>query len=89
MTFVSGMKRKGFPAIPGIPNLPYWMTYRGLNANMHTVEAFLAASDVTGDEKYRVRAGRIIDHVVGWASRNELEDPGAFYKGMGGGSGMQ
>ena len=28
--------------------------YRGLNANMHTVEAFLAAADVTGDEKYRV-----------------------------------
>ena len=27
--------------------------YRGLNANMHTVEAFLAAADVTGDERYR------------------------------------
>ena len=25
--------------------------YRGLNANMHTVEAFLAAGDVTGDKK--------------------------------------
>ena len=44
--------------------------YRGLNANMHTVEAFLAAADVTGDEKYRVRAGRIIDHVLGWAESN-------------------
>ena len=44
--------------------------YRGLNANMHTVEAFLAAADVTGDEKYRVRAGRIIDHVTGWARDN-------------------
>ena len=42
--------------------------YRGLNANMHTVEAFLAAADVTGEEKYRVRAGRIIDHVKGWAA---------------------
>ena len=27
--------------------------YRGINANMHTVEAFLAAADVTGDDKYR------------------------------------
>ena len=44
--------------------------YRGLNANMHTVEAFLAAADVLGDEKYRVRAGRIIDRVIGWACNN-------------------
>ena len=29
--------------------------YRGLNANMHTVEAFLAAADVTGQEKSRRR----------------------------------
>ena len=42
--------------------------YRGLNANMHTVEAFLAASDVTGNEKYRLRAGRIIQRVIGWAT---------------------
>lgn len=49
--------------------------YRGLNANMHTVEAFLAAADVTGDEKYRVRCGRIIDHVLGWASANEWRIP--------------
>ncbi len=28
--------------------------YRGLNANMHTVEAFLAAADVTGNETYRI-----------------------------------
>ena len=41
--------------------------YRGINANMHTVEAFLAASDVLGDETYRIRAGRIISHVIGWA----------------------
>ena len=54
--------------------------YRGLNANMHTVEEFLAASDVTCDEKYRVRAGRIIDHVVGWASRNEWRIPEHFTK---------
>lgn len=52
--------------------------YRGLNANMHTVEAFLAAADVTGDEKYRVRAGRIIDHVTGWAQENSWRIPEHF-----------
>ena len=52
--------------------------YRGLNANMHTVEAFLAAADVTGDEKYRVRAGRIIDRVLGWASENQWRIPEHF-----------
>lgn len=54
--------------------------YRGLNANMHTVEAFLAAADVTGDEKYRVRAGRIIDHVTGWAKENHWRIPEHFSK---------
>ena len=54
--------------------------YRGLNANMHTVEAFLAAADVTGDEKYRVRAGRIIDHVTGWAKENNWRIPEHFSK---------
>ena len=50
-------------------------SYRGLNANMHTVEAFLAAADVTGDEKYRVRAGRIIDRVLIWAKDNNWRIP--------------
>ena len=54
--------------------------YRGLNANMHTVEAFLAAADVTGDEKYRVRAGRIIDHVLAWAKDNDWRIPEHFHK---------
>ena len=54
--------------------------YRGLNANMHTVEAFLAAADVTGDETYRVRAGRIIDHVTGWAKNNNWRIPEHFSK---------
>ena len=53
-------------------------SYRGLNANMHTVEAFLAAADVTGDEKYRVRAGRIIDHVLIWAKDNNWRIPEHF-----------
>lgn len=50
-------------------------SYRGLNANMHTVEAFLAAADVTGNEKYRERCGKIIKRVVGWASDNEWRIP--------------
>ncbi|MBO4510839.1 MAG: AGE family epimerase/isomerase, partial [Lachnospiraceae bacterium] len=53
-------------------------TYRGLNANMHTVEAFLAAADVLEDEKYRVRAGRIISRVVGWAEENNYRLPEHF-----------
>ena len=52
--------------------------YRGLNANMHTVEAFLAAADVTEEEKYRVRAGRIIDHVLVWAKDNNWRIPEHF-----------
>lgn len=31
-------------------------TYRGINANMHAVEALCAAFDVTGNEKYRQRS---------------------------------
>ena len=54
--------------------------YRGLNANMHTVEAFLAAADVTGDETYRRRAGRIIGHVLGWARENQWRIPEHFKK---------
>lgn len=54
--------------------------YRGINANMHTVEAFLAAADVTGDEKYRVRAGRIVNHVMEWARDNEWRIPEHFTK---------
>lgn len=53
-------------------------SYRGLNANMHTVEAFLAAADVTEDEKYRVRAGRIIHHVLEWAKDNNWRIPEHF-----------
>lgn len=38
--------------------------YRGLNANMHTVEALLAASDATGDPQWRARALRIAGTAV-------------------------
>ena len=54
--------------------------YRGLNANMHTVEAFLAAADVLKDEKYRERSGRIINHVIGWAKDNDWRIPEHFSK---------
>ncbi len=54
--------------------------YRGLNANMHTVEAFLAVADAAGKEKYRVRAGRIIDRVIGWAVENSWRIPEHFTK---------
>lgn len=54
--------------------------YRGLNANMHTVEAFLAVADVAGLEEYRVRCGRIIDHVIGWAASNHWRIPEHFTK---------
>lgn len=36
-------------------------TYRGMNANMHGVEALLSAYEATGRRKYLDRAGRIID----------------------------
>lgn len=54
--------------------------YRGLNANMHTVEAFLAAADTLQDDTYRIRAGRIIEHVVGWAENNSWRIPEHFTK---------
>ncbi|HEV7657903.1 MAG TPA: AGE family epimerase/isomerase [Mycobacteriales bacterium] len=51
-----------------------WRTldpYRGVNANMHTVEAYLAAADVTGDARWRERALRITERVVhGFARGN-------------------
>lgn len=53
-------------------------SYRGLNANMHTTEAFLAVADSTGDEKYRERAKRIISHVINWASNNNWRIPEHF-----------
>ena len=54
--------------------------YRGLNANMHTVEAFLAVADTLKDEKYRVRAGKIITRVLGWAAANGWRIPEHFSK---------
>lgn len=53
-------------------------SYRGLNANMHSVEAFLAAADATGREEYRIRAGRIIDRVLVWAEQSSWRIPEHF-----------
>ena len=53
-------------------------SYRGLNANMHTVEAFLAVADCLDDDKYHQRAGRIIDHVINWAKDNDYRIPEHF-----------
>lgn len=36
-------------------------SYRGMNANMHGTEALLAAFEATGQEKYLMRASRILD----------------------------
>ncbi len=36
-------------------------TYRGMNANMHAVEALLTAFEATGQRDYLQRAGRILD----------------------------
>ncbi|MCR5032283.1 MAG: AGE family epimerase/isomerase [Lachnospiraceae bacterium] len=54
--------------------------YRGLNANMHTVEAFLAVADALKREDYRERAGRIIDHVIQWEKANGHRIPEHFTK---------
>ncbi|TRW97446.1 AGE family epimerase/isomerase [Paracoccus sp. M683] len=40
-------------------------TYRGMNANMHGVEALLAAYEATGESVYLTRARRIFDFFLG------------------------
>ena len=50
-------------------------SYRGLNANMHSVEAFLAAADALQDEVYRVRCHRMIDRVIAWAEMENWRIP--------------
>ncbi|WP_295042023.1 AGE family epimerase/isomerase [uncultured Paracoccus sp.] len=39
-------------------------TYRGMNANMHGVEALLAAHEATGEGEYLRRAGGILDFFI-------------------------
>ena len=45
--------------------------YRGANANMHMVEAFLAAGDATGDATWYARAARVAERLIGGAARAE------------------
>lgn len=55
--------------------------YRGINANMHSVEAMLATADVTGDRCWARRAARIASRVVEWAAGNEWRIPEHFDAG--------
>lgn len=56
--------------------------YRGVNANMHTVEAYLAAADVTGDRVWLDRAVRVVERVVhGFARGNAWRLPEHFDEG--------
>jgi sulfoquinovose isomerase len=53
--------------------------YRGINANMHTVEAYLAAADVTGDKQWLYRARRIVERAIhDFARGNEWRIPEHF-----------
>lgn len=56
--------------------------YRGVNANMHCVEAFLAAADVTGEVRWRDRAHQIVTRIVhGFARGNDWRLPEHFDAG--------
>jgi mannose/cellobiose epimerase-like protein (N-acyl-D-glucosamine 2-epimerase family) len=52
--------------------------YRGVNANMHSVEALLAAHAATGDGLWLERAVAIGDRVAGWARSNDWRIPEHF-----------
>ncbi|GGF39694.1 hypothetical protein GCM10011519_11690 [Marmoricola endophyticus] len=52
--------------------------YRGVNANMHAVEATLAAYDATGERRFLDRAVHIADTVTGWAGTNDWRVPEHF-----------
>lgn len=54
-------------------------TYRGVNANMHAVEALIAAGDVTGDSKWHDRALQIARTVaLDWAANHSWRIPEHF-----------
>ncbi|MEP6815216.1 MAG: AGE family epimerase/isomerase [Marmoricola sp.] len=53
--------------------------YRGVNTNMHSVEASLAAADATGDPRFAERALHIATRVVHeWAAGNDWRVPEHF-----------
>ncbi len=45
--------------------------YRGMNANMHGVEALLTAFEATGDNVFLLRAGRILEFFTNHVARKE------------------
>lgn len=49
--------------------------YRGINANMHTVEAMLAAADATGEARWLGRARRIAEFARGQAAAHDWRLP--------------
>jgi sulfoquinovose isomerase len=52
--------------------------YRGMNANMHLVEAMLAATDATADPRWAQRAVGICEFVLDCASKNDWRIPEHF-----------
>lgn len=52
--------------------------YRGINANMHSVEAMLATADVTGDLAWAERAARIAGRTVQLAQDRDWRIPEHF-----------
>ncbi|WP_454299934.1 AGE family epimerase/isomerase [Salana multivorans] len=52
--------------------------YRGVNANMHTVEAYLAVADATGEVVWRERALRVLRRVLGYAEEYSWRIPEHF-----------
>jgi sulfoquinovose isomerase len=55
--------------------------YRGMNANMHTVEAYLAASDLTGNLRWARRALRIVERAISSARDHDWRLPEHFTPG--------
>lgn len=54
----------------------HFSSYRGMNSNMHGVEAHLAAFEATGEQLYLDRAGRILEFfTVGIAPANDFRLP--------------
>lgn len=53
----------------------YCDSYRGINSNMHSVEAFLAVGYATGREKWYCRAAQISRRVLEFSSENNWRIP--------------
>ncbi|MBE2998957.1 AGE family epimerase/isomerase [Nocardiopsis sp. HNM0947] len=52
--------------------------YRGLNANMHAVEAMLAVADTLGEPVWRERARRVVEFVSDLAAEHDARLPEHF-----------